>query len=257
MHENPLEPVGVEVTDVDLTALDDEQRQHLRQLLADHGVVVFPGQTIDDDEFLAFLKGFGPMAFTEGETPLPGYPDLNLISNVGRDRPPRSTFHVDTSYVSRPPAYTALRAVDIPAQGGETVFTNQYRAFETLDPELRERLEGRTVTHVVSGLDLGPDAETEADHPVFRPHPLTGRTSLYLSTPQRCVAVSGMDEEESRATVEALFEHSTREDNCLRHTWANGDVVMWDNGCVLHKADHSGVVGDRVMHRGMVAGYGA
>jgi taurine dioxygenase len=250
-----LDPIGAEVTDIDLTALDDAGRQHLRELLADRGVVVFPDQTIDDDDFLAFLQGFGPMAFTEGETPLPGYPDLNLISNVGRERPPRSTFHVDTSYVSQPPAYTALRAVDIPAQGGETVFTNQYRAYETLPEDVRERLAGRTVRHVVSGLDLGPDAETEAQHPVFRQHPLTGRTSLYLSTPQRCVAVSGMDEEESRETVEMLFAHSTRDDNCLRHTWAPGDVVMWDNGCVLHKADHSGVVGDRVMHRGMVAGY--
>ena len=88
---------------------------------------------------------------------------------------------------------------------------------------------------------------------MFKPHPLTGRVALYLSTPQRCVAVSGMSQAESARTVASLFEHSTRAENTVRHTWSPGDVVMWDNACVLHKADHSGVVGDRVMHRGMVA----
>ena len=255
MDERVLEPVGVEVTGVDLSILGASDVEHLRDLLAEHGVVVLPGQFVDDDVFLDFLQGFGPLTFTEGEAPLEGYPDLNVITNVGRDRPPRSSFHVDTSYVREPPAYTALRAVRIPAQGGQTVFTNQYRAYDTLPDALRERLEGRTVRHVVTGVEVDGDAETEADHPVFRPHPLTGRTALYLSTPQRCVAISGLDDDEARATIEELLAHSTREENCLRHTWAPGDVVIWDNGCVLHKADHDGVVGDRVMHRGMVARY--
>lgn len=256
-QERVLDLIGVEVTGIDLAAIGADEVEHLRDLLGRHGVVVMPGQDIDDDVFLAFLRAFGALAFTTGEQPLPGYPDLNLISNVGRTTPPRSTFHVDTSYVSVPPAYTALRTVQIPAAGGETVFTNQYRAYDTLPGEVREQLAGRTVRHVVTGLDLGPDEETEAEHPVFRPHPRTGRTALYLSTPQRCVAVSGMDDDDSRATIAMLFEHSTRDDNTLRHRWAPGDVVIWDNGCVLHKADHSGVVGDRVMHRGMVAGYSA
>lgn len=256
-HERVLAPVGVELTDLDLAGAGPDLVEHLRDLLGRHGVVVVPRQDIDDAQFLAFLRAFGELAFTAGEQPLPGYPDLNLISNKGRTTPPRSTFHVDTSYVSAPPAYTALRTVQIPAAGGETLFTNQYRAFDMLSDDVRDRLAGRTVRHVVTGVDLGPDDESEAEHPVFRPHPRTGRTALYLSTPQRCVAVSGMDEGESRATVQMLFEHSTREDNTLRHAWAPGDVVMWDNGCVMHKADHSGVVGDRVMHRGMVAGYSA
>jgi taurine dioxygenase len=109
------------------------------------------------------------------------------------------------------------------------------------------------VRHVVSGLDLGPDAETEAEHPLFRRHPVSGRTALYLSTPQRCVAISGMDDDEARETIEHLYAHSTAEGNVHRHRWSPGDVVIWDNGCVLHRADHADVVGDRVMHRGMVA----
>ena len=189
--------------------------------------------------------------------PLDGHPDLNLISNVGRATPPRSNFHIDTGYVARPPAYTALRAVEIPEQGGQTLFSNQYRAHDTLPDDLRARVAGRTLRHVVTGLELGPDDEAAAEHPVLRPHPVSGRVALYLDAPKRCAAVSGMDDDAAAETVTALLEHSTREDNVHRHDWRPGDVVIWDNGAVMHKADHAGVVGDRVMHRGMVATYPA
>ena len=250
-----LKPVGVTVTSLAVPDASAGEITDLRQLLADHGVVVLPGQDVDDAAFVAFLQRFGALAFTTGETAVAGYPDLNVVSNVGRTTPPRSVFHVDTSYVRRPPAYTALRAVTVPAQGGETVFTNQYLAFETLPPPVRDRLAGRTIRHRVTGLDLGRDDETAADHPVFRPHPISGRTALYISTPERCVSISGLAEAEARATIELLYAHSTADGNTYRHAWSPGDIVMWDNGCVLHRADHTDVSGDRVMHRGMVAGY--
>lgn len=226
----------------------------LKAQLAEDGVVVMRDAGMDDAGFVAFLRGFGPLTFTTGETAVDGFPDLNVVSNVGRTTPPKSSFHVDTSYVRTPPAYTALRAVTVPERGGETLFTDQYRAYETLDRELREHLDGRTITHVVTGVDPGPGEETAAEHPVFRPHPRTGRVALYLTTPPRCAAISGLPDDEAKTIVERLFEHSTRADNVRRHAWAPGDVVMWDNACVLHRADHSGVSGDRVMHRGMVAG---
>ncbi len=80
--------------------------------------------------------------------------------------------------------------------------------------------------------------ESAATHPIFLVHPVSGRTALYLSTPERCAEVSGMSPQDAAATVAYLFEHSTREDNVYRHAWSPGDVVMWDNRCVLHKADH-------------------
>lgn len=256
MDQTALHPVGVTVTGLPLQRIGPAESEQLARLLAGHGVLILPGQAdADDTAFLSFLRGFGELTFTTGETPVPGFPDLNVVSNVGRTTPPTSSFHVDTSYVARPPAYTALRAVSVPAQGGATQFSNQYRAYDTLPADLRERLAGRTIRHVVTGLspqDAG--GETEAEHPVFRRHPVSGGTALYLSTPARCVAVSGMSEHESGEMVHRLFEHSTRDDNVLRHAWSPGDVVVWDNACVLHRADHSGVVGDRVMHRGMVAG---
>ncbi len=262
MDVTPTRPLGAVVTGLDLTdpdRLEDGDISRLRELLAEHGMLALPGQEIDDTAFTAFLRRLGELVFTAGETPVEGHPDLNVISNVGRDEPPRSTFHVDSSYFATPPSYTALRAVEIPAAGGETVFTDQYRAYDTLDPETVSALTGRTVHHVVTGVDpalLGPDDETEADHPLFRPHPLSGRTALYLTTPKRCAGISGMDDAEAARTVEELYRHSTRDDNTYAHPWAAGDVVLWDNGCVLHRGDHSVVVGNRVMHRGMVVGYG-
>jgi taurine dioxygenase len=246
-------PIGATVSGLAVQDVDAYAADRLTGLLAEHGVLVLPGQDVDDSAFVAFLARFGELTFTRGETAVPGCPDLNVVSNVGRSTPPRSVFHVDTSYVRHPPAFTALRAVEVPARGGATLFTNQYRAFETLPSDLRDELAGRTITHVVTGVDPGPDAETSAEHPVLRPHPRSGRMALYLSTPERCAAVSGLDPDRARAVVDSLYAHSTAEDNTYRHEWSPGDVVMWDNACVLHRADHAGVVGDRVMHRGMVA----
>jgi taurine dioxygenase len=255
MNKKVLSVVGVAVAGLPLGDVDAGTTAELRLLLAEHGVLIMPGQQVDDPGFVTFLRRFGELTFTKGETPVTGFPDLNVISNVGRAAPPRSVFHVDTSYVRRPPAYTALRAVTIPARGGETLFTNQYRAYETLPAGVRATLAGRTIRHVVTGLDLSGDDETEAEHPVFRRHPVSGRTSLYLSTPERCVSVSGLDETQGRDLIAFLYAHSTAAANTYRHVWSPGDVVMWDNGCVLHRADHAHVAGDRVMHRGMVSAY--
>ena len=220
-------------------------------------MLVFRGQAIDDQQFVSFLRAFGPLAFTKGEAAAPGFPDLNVVSNVGRTTPPRSSFHVDTSYVRRPPAYTALRAVTIPEQGGETLFTNQYHAYDTLPAE-RPRAAARPADHA-RGHRGHASATPTRSPPSIRcsaPIPLSGRTALYLSTAERCRAISGLADDEARAMIAFLLDHSTRAENVHRHRWSPGDVVIWDNGCVLHRADHAHVVGDRVMHRGMVAGYG-
>jgi taurine dioxygenase len=248
-----LTPVGARLGGVRVDTLDPDRVATLRNLLAEHGVLILPGQHVDDGEFLRFLRSFGPTMFTVGETPVPGFPELNVVSNVGRTTPPRSTFHTDTSYVRTPPAYTALRAAAVPKRGGQTLFSNQYAAYDLLPRRVRQELSGRTITHVVTGVQPGPDQETSAVHPIFRVHPVSGRSYLYLSSPARCAHVSGMSPRRAADVIAFLFHHSTRDDNVYRHAWGAGDVVMWDNRCVLHRADHSGVVGDRVLHRGMIA----
>ncbi|MBT0565196.1 TauD/TfdA family dioxygenase [Williamsia sp. CHRR-6] len=243
-------PCGATVLDHDVAATSEDDIAVLRGLLGTHGVLVFPDQDVDDTGFLAFLTAFGDPMFTPGETPVPGHPDLNVISNVGRTTTPRSVFHTDTSYVPTPPAYTALVAKQVPARGGQTLFADQYSAYDAMPAALHAKLAGRTITHAAGAIDNG--VEARADHPAFLQHPVSGRTAVYVSTPARCVAVSGMDDEQSAELIGALYEHCTRDEFVLRHSWRAGDVVMWDNRCVLHRADHSEVIGDRVMHRGMV-----
>ncbi|WP_186628797.1 TauD/TfdA family dioxygenase [Rhodococcus sp. BP22] len=251
MKHQVLHPIGVRITELDPARLTAEDVEEFATLLARHGVAVLPDHEIDDDQFLAFLRSFGDLMFTEGERPVAGYPDLNVISNVGRATPPKSTFHVDTTYIEHPPAYTSLRAVEVPTTGGQTLFSNQYEAYDSLPAEIRADIDGRIVTHVVTGLDGFEDVS--AKHPLVRVHPISGRKALYLSAPARCVAVSGKTEAEAATLIRYLVEHSTRPENLLEHSWSPGDLVIWDNRCVMHRADHSGVVGDRVMHRGMVA----
>jgi taurine dioxygenase len=248
-----LKPFGVEIAEINIDAIEENIIAKLNEYLANHGVVTFRNQRIDDDQFVAFLQRFGAMMFTAGEQPVTDQPWLNIVSNVGRDRPPRSVFHTDTSYVSRPPAYTALKAVSLPTSGGETLFSNQYHAFETLPASVKERLFSVTVRHGVSGLSLGSDQQTAAWHPLFRRHPISGKTALFLSTPERCKAIQGFNFEKSQRIVRLLYKHSIRPHRLYRHRWQDGDILMWDNRCTMHRADHAAVVGDRVLHRGLVA----
>jgi taurine dioxygenase len=151
---------------VELSALSPEDVAVLRGLLAEHGVLLFADQSLDDDAFVAFLRSFGELTFTKGETHVDGHPDLNVVSNVGRATPPKSAFHVDTSYVRDPPAYTALRAVQTPrARGRDAV----HQPIPRLRNAARRRPHGswtaapsRTSSRASSSR---PDDETSAEHP--------------------------------------------------------------------------------------------
>lgn len=253
-----LSPFGTEVKGIDIQQINDEEITKLKQLLAGQGVVVIRNQLTTDTAFVCFLKRLGPLTFTVGETPVPNQPLLNVVSNVGRTSPPRSVFHTDTSYVAEPPAYTALKAIALPSTGGETLFSNQYAAYETLSPSVRQTLEGAEVLHVVSGLTLPEGEETQTWQPLCRRHPLSGKVSLYLSTPERCQRLrlfkDVLSEEKSTQVIRLLYKHSIRSRALYRHHWQPGDIVIWDNRCTLHRADHSQVVGDRILHRGLISG---
>ena len=251
MRIKELEPLGIEVTGWSLSGATGGEAEWLRSRLAERGVAVIRGQeALDDDAFVAFLSLLGRMTFTEGETPLAHQPALNFVSNKGRQTPPRSVWHSDTSYVAAPPSYTALRGVEIPEDGGETLFSCQYRAWEGLPEAVRGALRDRTVRHGATGVE---DA-TVTRHPLVRRHPVSGREALFLTTPERVGDLSGVDPLRSERIVDVLYRHSTRAGRVLRHRWRPGDVVIWDNRCTMHRADHSATVGPRVLHRGMVAG---
>jgi taurine dioxygenase len=247
-----LSPFGAEADEISITEINDEGIVRLKRALSNSGFVIFRQQAVNDSEFVAFLNRLGQLTFTVGETPVLHQPSLNVVSNVGRVHSPRSVFHTDTSYVARPPAFTALRALTIPSLGGETLFSDQYCAYEILPRTVREKLADAQVLHVVSGLVLDEGQERQSWHPLFMRHPLSGRLALFLSTPERCQAISGIMPEEARRIIRLLYRHSIRHYRLYRHRWQSGDIVLWDNRCTMHRADHSKVVGDRVLHRGVV-----
>jgi taurine dioxygenase len=249
-----LSPFGIEVNEIRITEMNDEDIVSLKYALAKNGFVVFRQQAVSDADFAAYLNRLGQMTFTVGETPVLHQPSLNVVSNIGRVRPPRSVFHTDTSYVAQPPAFTALRALAIPSSGGETLFSDQYRAYETLPRAVKEKLAEAQVLHVMTGLALDENEERQSWHPLFMRHPLSGRLALFLSTPERCQAVSGVKLEEAQRIIRLLYRHSIRHYRLYCHRWQLGDIVIWDNRCTMHRADHSKVVGDRVLHRGLVLG---
>jgi taurine dioxygenase len=247
-----LVPFGMEVNDLSITEITDRDLITLKDVIANNGLVVFRQQAVSDADFVAFLSRLGTLTFTVGETPVTDCPALNVVSNIGRERPPRSVFHTDTSYVARPPAFTALRALTIPAAGGDTLFSDQYRAYETLPSAVKQQLADARVLHVMSGLVPDERQERQSWHPLFRRHPLSGRLALFLSTPERCQAISGMAQAQAQRSVRLLYQHSIRPYRLYRHRWRLGDIVIWDNRCTMHRADHSQVIGDRLLHRGLV-----
>lgn len=244
-----LEPFGASIAGLEIASAGARLASALRSLIARHRVIVLRDQDATAAHFAAFLQKLGPLSFTEGEMPVKEAPQLNLVTNVGRLEPPRSVFHTDTSYVARPPAYTALKIIEVPQSGGETLFTDQVCALAALSTGERRDLAKRTICHAWT--PLGGD-EIGTDHPAVLVHPLTGEHSLYLSTPERCVRLSGYAKTEGCERIDDLYCHSINNQWIYRHAWQIGDIVIWDNRLTMHRADHSAVVGCRVLHRGIV-----
>ena len=251
MEKNRLTPFGAEICGLDVSALSAVAFDELARVIASAKVVVFRNQSMDDAAFVRFLQGFGSMTFTAGETPVENARDLNIVSNAGRLTPARSVFHTDTSYVEQPPSFTALRPVVLPENGADTLFSDQVMAAKALPAKAMLFLAGRTVLHRASGL---PGQGGSVRQPLLRRHPITGETALYLSTPERCSDLSGVDALISQRIIAALYRHSTQPSKLYRHQWQAGDLLMWDNRVTMHRADHGDFLEERILHRGMVRG---
>ncbi len=252
MRLRALEPFGVEIRGVQVADVSPSRADDVLDVVCRGRVAVFRDQRADDAGFEHFLQSLGEMMFTEGETPVPDTPSLNIVTNQNRTRPPRSVFHTDTSYVARPPAFTALRAIEVPSSGGQTLFSDQITVLDALPTDVRDCLSGRTIRHAYTAPGL---AEVATWHPALRRHPVTGEHALYLSTPERCASLSGEEDAHRGARmIRALYARSIRPRALYAHTWRPGDIVIWDDRSTLHRADHSNVVGARTFHRGMVRG---
>ncbi len=204
------------------------------------------------------MATIGPLTFTPGEAPHPEHPHTFVVTNRGRTTRPRSVLHSDTSYVERPPSYTALAAVEIPEAGGATVFVDQFEALATAPASLRAALAGVEFLHVASRVPDPSAAGDGAWHPVLRRHPVTGRVALYVSARERLVAArrdgEPLDEHQAMELIDAAHEQARVGAPVTRHVWRPGDLLLTDNRSALHAAVHDDVVGIRTLHRVMVRG---
>jgi taurine dioxygenase len=261
--------LGAFVAGVDLRNLDAAAFAAIRAAWLDNLVIVIRGQQITDDDLTAFSARFGVLdevpPISQGQ--MPRYnKHVSVISNIVENGVPigglgddEVIWHSDTSYREYPPSASVLHALEIPPAGGNTSFSNMYLALETLPPALRERIDNLTVkndTTYTAGGELregyAPVTDVRAcpgaTHPMVRTHPETRRNALYLGR-RRNAYVHGLDVADSEALLDTLWAHATQDFLAWHHQWRVGDVVVWDNRCVMHHRDPFDPHGRRIMHR--------
>ena len=272
-----VEPVagalGASVTGLDLRYVREAtELDGLRRALADHLVVFLPDQDLTLDDLERITDLLGGRDVTPFVEPLEDRPYvIRVIKEPDDVLNFANAWHSDLSYLPAPPAYTLLHAWEVPDHGGDTVWSNQYLAYETLSGGLRDTLRGLRAVHS-AGMAYGtgglldkykdytsmaiapsPDAYAEHTHPVVTVHPVTGREALYVN-PVYTTRFEGWSKEESAALLEHLHRHSINENFTCRLRWSVKTLAIWDNRCAMHNAlnDYSGV--RREMYRTSVKG---
>lgn len=267
--------LAADIEGVDLAGpLPSETLAAIKQAWGDHLVLRFRGQHLSDDDLMRFSRALGeldwaPVAATNDAPE--GREYIMVVSNVvengqaiGQLGAYEALWHTDMSYVAEPPMASALYSLEAPPSGGDTGFCNMYRALEALPDELRRAVEGKTCIHDASRNSAGelrrgfvdaPDATQTvgAEHPVVRTHPVTGRKALFLGR-RRNAFIRGLSLADSEALLEALWEHSTRREFTWYQQWRAGDLILWDNRCVMHRRDAFDPAMRRVMHRTQIKG---
>jgi taurine dioxygenase len=279
-HANEFERIGVspiagalgaEISGVDISRpIDGATFAEIRRAWTDNLVIFFRNQSLDDDALIAFGRRFAPLfrhpnLLTEGP-----YPDIVRIRRMPGDKQiVGEDWHTDTTCMAAPPCGAVLYGVDVPPYGGDTLFANQYLAYESLSDGMKAMLSRLTAVH--SDITVaGPQAarnkhrtskvredadwrETVSEHPVVRTHPETGRKALFVNksyTQRFC----GMTDEESAPLLGFLLQHAARPEFTCRFRWEPGSVAVWDNRCTLHIAVNDVWQFPRLMHRVQMCG---
>ncbi len=261
--------LGAEVYGVDLAAsVDSKTTAEIRRAFLEHLVIFFRDQTLDLAQYMAFARSMGEpieYPFVQG---LPGHPQIIEVKKLEHER---SNFggiwHSDTAYLDIPPMGSMLLAREIPPYGGDTLFANQYLAYESLSSGMKRMLEGMKAVFSSAKADVSKTREDrlktdgrgdarkeyEAEHPVVRTHPETGRRALYVNV-AHTARFSGMTEEESAPLLAYLYQHQVRPEFTCRFVWQPGSLAFWDNRCTQHNPvnDYHGY--RRLMHRITLAG---
>ena len=284
-------PVGAEIRGLDLSLpVSETAREAVRRAWADHMVLLFRDQRLDDDQLAAAGEIFGETQasgtralYEKAGVKADGvrfsrHPKVGIISNIDADGNPvldngtlgsyEVVWHSDNSHSERPPAGSMLYSLEVPVNGGgNTSFNNQYLAWDELPADLRQAVAGRSIRHdnsrnSVGGLRPTAKAPTTPEevqgplHPIARVHPVTGRTALYLGRRGKWPSsyIVGLPDDESEMLLDRLWEHATQEKYSWTHVWRPGDAVLWDNRCCMHYRGEVDTTQRRIMRRIVIRG---
>ena len=255
--------MGATIYDIDLSQpLTEERYRAIEQALGRYGVVSFPKQTLTAKQLRDYAENFGTLEINVANMfHDPDYPEVMILSNIKEDGKPiglsdaGQDWHTDMSYSKTIAFSNILYGIQIPMRDGEplgnTEFCNMHAAYEGLPEELKQELEGMTITHDFNkfwemmrrekGSTRPPLTEEQrkrkppVSHPVLLTHPITGRKVLYAN-PGYSMRINELPEARSNEVLEFLFQHQLQEKYRYRHRWTQGDVLMWDNMGTIHNA---------------------
>ena len=255
---------GAEVSGLNLAQpLDKSTVRSLEMALAEHGVLFFRDQPMTAEQQKRLGHYFGDLHLHPAWPRLvDGYPEvMELLTDENSTYIAGEDWHSDVSCDPQPPLGTILQMLEVPPTGGDTLFANMVAALAALPAEQQQYLSGLTALHDgeqhYRGRYDGPDdAEKvypQAEHPLVRTHPETGRKALWINSVYS-IGVKGLNQIEAKSLLDKLFAHSIRDEFVYRHRWSHNMLTMWDNRCVQHCAQGGYDGHRRVMHRTTVAG---
>jgi taurine dioxygenase len=270
--------LGAEVRGVDLKDLNEFQFAALKRAWHDHQVILVRGQTLSDQDLIAFSRRFGDLDWAPvqetGRRFVEGLPEIYIVSNVTVNGEPigslgagEAVWHTDMSYLDVPPMASMLFALEVPPKGGNTSFCSMYAIYEALPDELKRRIANLKIKHdgtynsggyLRQGVTATDDPRTSpgALHPLVCTHPDTGRRMLYLGR-RRNAYLMGLELADSEALLDELWSYVERPQFAWEHVWRVGDLVLWDNRCTMHRRDPFDASARRIMHRTQIKGSAA
>ena len=249
-----------DIEDVNLATINDTEFEQLYSAWLEYGVLRIRNQDLDDEQLQTFSKRFGPLEeapfgrMSEEDKAKIKHRYVTTLSNIIADGKPigglgnsEATWHSDMTYIETPPPASLLLGIEIPEQGGDTHFANQYAALKALPGVLRKRIETLTVKHNAAHTSVGklrpgfeafddPREAPGAIHPMIKTHNESGRPALYLGR-REWAYIPGLSVTESDALLDELWAYVALEENTWTQKWQPLDLIIWDNRCVMHRRD--------------------
>ena len=259
----PLTPaIGAKIGNVDLRSVSDYQIEAIRAALLEYQVIFFRDQELDQEQHIAFARHFGDLEIHPATPPGQANPEVLHIAHGPNSKGRENAWHSDVTWRDKPSLGSILKAVEVPAVGGDTLFANMVLAYDQLSDEIKEKITGRVAVHdiarVFAGrLNMSEDELREryplSEHPVVRTHPETGRSVLYVNV-AFTTHIKDMDSAESDALLADLFRTAWNPELQCRFKWRPGSLAFWDNRACQHFAASDYFPQVRKMERVTIAG---